>query len=219
MSNERSADRSGLLKCAVFMALFLVTLIISKFVEVNAYKLTRYVVLFIIGVILFKDDFLKGFKDWKAHPLKNSIWLVAGFISLYIGQIIGSIPESIFFPDYSNINTDSVVDAIRILSPLIYFPIMGIFGPVVEEIIFRLILVDKLRGKIPGVILVIMSGLLFTIYHMHAISVPEFLSCLPHGLTGAVYAIVVLKGKNITTDCGIHILFNTLCLITYSISI
>ncbi|MBO7452616.1 MAG: CPBP family intramembrane metalloprotease [Clostridiales bacterium] len=219
MSKERSADRSGVLKCAIFMALFLVTLIISRLLDVNAFKLPRYVVLFIIGVILFKDDFLKGLKDWKAHPLKNSIWLVCGFLSIYIAQIIGAIPESIFYPDYGGMNTDSVIDAMRVLSPLIYIPIMGICGPILEEIIFRLILVDKLRGKIPGVILVIMSGLLFTIYHMHAVSAPEFLSCLPHGMTGAVYAIVMLKNKNITTTCGMHILFNTLCLITYSISL
>lgn len=216
MSNEKTAGRSGLLKCAIFGILFIAFYVIVKFVKSDVIKMGRYVVLFIVGVVLFRDVFAKGFKDIKEHPLKNLIWLLAGFIGQYIGQIIGSIPESIFYPDYMNTNTTHVMDAIKVMSPLIYIPIMGILGPIVEELFFRELLVDKLRGKLPGAILVILSGLLFTVYHMHGISLPEFLSCLPQGMGGVVFAIVVLYGKNFVTNCSIHILFNTCALALYA---
>ena len=216
MSNEKTAGRSGLLKCAIFGILFAAFYVMVHNTKWNVLKMGGYTVMFIVGVVLFRDVFAKGFKDIKEHPLKNLIWLLAGFIGQYIGQIIGSIPESILYPDYMNPNTTNVMDAIQVVSPLIYIPVLGILGPVVEELFFRELLVDKLRGKLPGAILVILSGLLFTVYHMHGISLPEFLSCLPHGMGGVVFAIVVLYGKNFVTDCSIHILFNMCALALYA---
>jgi membrane protease YdiL (CAAX protease family) len=40
------------------------------------------------------------------------------------------------------------MNAMKVLSPFLYISIMGIIGPIAEEIMFRLIFVDKLRNRI-----------------------------------------------------------------------
>ena len=55
------------------------------------------------------------------------------------------------------------------------------------------------------------------IYHMHALSLPEFVSCLPHGASGAVFAFIMAKRKNIVTNCAVHVIFNMMCLLVYSL--
>ena len=93
---------------------------------------------------------------------------------------------------------------------------MGIIGPIAEEIMFRLILVDKLRNRIPWVIPVIISGVLFGAYHMHVLNVPEFVSCFSHVMSGVVLAIIMVRKRNVIITSGIHIIFNLYALLTYA---
>ncbi|MBO4450593.1 MAG: CPBP family intramembrane metalloprotease [Clostridiales bacterium] len=216
MSYERTAKRSALLKCAIYTALFLIGYVIGKLTDSDVIKISKYVILAAAGIVLFRDVFSQGLKDWKEKPVKNVIWVLLGFVAMFIAQIIFSIPGSIIFPEYYGMNTDSVENAMRVLSPLIYVPVMGILGPVAEEIMFRLVLVEKPKSKVPAAIPVILSGLLFCVYHMHALTLPEFLSCLPHCGCGIVLSIVVLKSRNFTAACLIHVLFNLLCLLVYT---
>ena len=80
--------------------------------------------------------------------------------------------------------------------------IMGIIGPIAEEIMFRLILVDKLRNRIPWVIPVIISGVLFGAYHMHVLNVSEFVSCLSHVMSGVVLAIIMVIDDHMSSRIG-----------------
>ena len=217
MSDSNAAKRSVMLKCAIFAALFIAAYIASKFIDSHAFKLSRYVVLAIAGIVLFHDVYAEGLKDWKSYPLKNALWVLGGILGITVAQVIGAIPQGIFYPDYSDINSDNVANAMQVLSPLIYIPVMGILGPIAEEVFFRLLVVHKLRSKIPVAVCIILSALLFTCYHMHAVSLPEFVSCLPHGASGAVFAFVMAKRKNLVTNCAVHVVFNLMCLLVYSL--
>ena len=53
MIQERTAEHSGLLKCAIFTALFITRYIISKFTDSYVIKLSGYVILAVVGIILF----------------------------------------------------------------------------------------------------------------------------------------------------------------------
>lgn len=216
MIKERTAKHSGLLKCAIFTALFVARYIISKLTDSYVIKLSGYVILAVVGIILFREDFLTGLKDFKEKPFKNTIWIFVGLIANYIAQMLGAIPENIFYPDYSNANTVGVMNAMKVLSPFLYISIMGIIGPIAEEIMFRLILVDKLRNRIPWVIPVIISGVLFGAYHMHVVNVPEFVSCFSHVMSGVVLAIIMVRKRNVIITSGIHIIFNLYALLTYA---
>ena len=85
---------------------------------------------------------------------------------------------------------------------------VGIMGPIVEETVFRSILMRKQGDFIPKAVVVFVSSVLFGMIHLHAFTVPEMLSILPHICFGIAMAILYLKTKNITLVYALHILNN-----------
>ena len=70
--------------------------------------------------------------------------------------------------------------------------------------------------RIPWVIPVIISGVLFGAYHMHVLNVLEFVSCFSHVMSGVVLAIIMVRKRNVIITSGIHIIFNLYALLTYA---
>ncbi len=89
--------------------------------------------------------------------------------------------------------------------------VFGIAGPLVEEIIFRFILLNYFgrNNMYKGIIV---SALLFGILHLEELSIIVF---LPYFLAGLFLGYVYNKEKNFIVSFGIHSIYNLLCLILF----
>ena len=173
-------------------------------------QLFSYCVFGVTGIILFKDLLKRGIREWKEHPMKNVLWIAGGYIAGKLLDIILYIPGMILFPDHYSINQNNVEILLQYMPAAFALIVIGVFGPCTEETIFRWILVEKGREKLPVVLCVIVSSLLFMFLHVHEASLPEIVSCLPIFGSALVYSISMLKTKNPTIPVILHMLNNSI---------
>lgn len=171
-------------------------------------KLIAYCILGICGIRLFRERFKEGILQWKTHPVKNCIWFIAMFIGDIILSNLAMLPLALLYPDYESVNQINLETASDIAPAFIMLLSLGILGPVTEEMIFRFTLVDRAKSKFPAALCVCGSSLLFMLIHVHAMTIPDFLSNLPMLVSGILFAICMLKTKNPTLPVLIHILNN-----------
>ena len=178
-----------------------------------AVQLIGYCVFGIAGIILFKDLFRTGLREWKAHPLKN-LGLLAGFYLLM--QALDLLTASFAFVfGYESINQNNVETAATLFPAAVTFLSLAILGPVTEETVFRFIMVGRAKEKIPAAVCVIVSACCFGAMHMHALTVSELVACLPQFATGLLLAILLLKCKNPTIPALMHIMNNSIAIVPF----
>lgn len=167
----------------------------------------NYIVLGTVGMIVFCNMIKEGVNQWRAHTVKNSLWLMGVFVADIILSNLSALPLIMFYPNYVSVNDNSVVEAATILPIPVLFLAFGILGPVTEEFIFRIIPIKKGK-RIPVLIRVIAASLLFMILHMHELTLQELLYNLGMFVTGITYSVAFIKTKNATIPLLIHLLNN-----------
>ena len=105
-------------------------------------------------------------------------------------------------------NEGNIQAAAQAVTPVVFVIATAILGPIVEETVFRLILVLKGGSIVPKALAVAISSIAFGMIHMHAFTLPEMLYVLPHIGGGVLWSVLLLKQKNITQLYVIHILTN-----------
>lgn len=213
------------LKCLIFIVVYSMILLVPR---IDAIKHTNislciiislYTLLGILSFIVFKDLYKEGLEEWKKSVTKTMIIILVMYILKIILTIIASIPLGIFFPEYESVNSNNIAEIIKILPAPIILIALGVLGPIVEEMVFRGILVGKLKKYIPSTVCVIVSSMLFMFIHVHVFTFQELLYCLPYFVTGLLYSILYLKTKNITLSMILHITNNFFPLLLMIISI
>ena len=197
-------------KYVVFLVCYIVLiLILPGFLHIPNYQAAMYIVLGIAGLIISKNELKESGTSWKAHPIRNILLLVGCFILMQIIDNIAILPYALIYPDQGGtMNENNIQTALGAVNPLVFILGTGVLGPITEETVFRNILTTKLGRFIPAAVAVIVSSLLFGFIHMHALTVPELLSVLPHIFTGILWSILIIKTKNISLVYALHILNN-----------
>ncbi len=113
-------------------------------------------------LLLFRCDLKQWMPFRKVHiltALQGALMMVVLMPAMYFLNMLSQLFER-------NVVTD-MLTGVDQTSPLMLFLIVGILGPVVEEVVFRGILLSGYRrtGRILGAIL--WTGLLFGLYHMN----------------------------------------------------
>ena len=122
-----------------------------------------------------------------------SLMYVSNFIGLFLTTVIGVIKGgSVGNP---------IVGVASSMSPLMSFFIMVICAPVMEELIFRKLLVDRAVRYGQGVA-VLLSGLMFGLFHGN---LNQFVYAA--GL-GAFLAFLYVKTGNLKITIGLHMIIN-----------
>jgi membrane protease YdiL (CAAX protease family) len=175
---------------------------------------TSYITLGICGLTLFRKEFSKGLMCYKSNFLRNFLWLAGALILEKILANLASIPAALLnLEDFLGGNTEGIAAACRVLPfPLILLSI-GVLGPIVEEIIFRVILVEKLSHKWNSILCITISSIAFMLIHLKTFSLTGLVCVLPQLTTGIVYGVTYHKTKNITLTVIIHVLNNSLALL------
>ena len=213
------------LKCILYIFIYsFIKILLRINVIKNIYisfgiNIFSFIILGIISFIFFKDWYKDGINNWKKCVSKTLLLVLFMFFIKLILTTIASIPLSIFYPEYESINSNNIDFIIKIFPIPISLISIGILGPIVEETIFRGILVGKLKEYIPCTICVIISSVLFMFIHVHALTTQELLYCLSYFVTGILYSVLFLKTKNITVTMMLHIINNLFPLIMMIISL
>ena len=210
MSDKVTALKGGKLKYVIFLAIYaLFILILPKIVHVQFLQIIMYILLGIAGLIISKEDLKKAGAMWKAHPVKNVLIIVGMLILTVIIDNLFIIPYGLLYAEQaSSINESNIAAASQAINPVLMIIACGIMGPIVEETVFRHILVTKAGNIFPKALIVILSSAAFAMIHMHAFTLMELLSVLPHFGTAILWSVLLLKQKNITSVYALHIINN-----------
>lgn len=171
---------------------------------------SAYGLLGISGIFLFRHTFFAGFQNWKTAPLKNILWLLGAYVGSMLLWQIASAPAYMMGAETAQ-NDVRVLLAVQMLGLPLSILIIGLAGPVVEEVIYRAFLIEK--RKLPLWACVILSSILFALVHLHGFSLVDFTGVLPHFSIGVVYGIVYALTRNITLPLVTHVMTNMMAVI------
>ncbi len=93
--------------------------------------------------------------------------------------------------------------------PIIIVVVLGIVGPIVEEMFFRQLLIGLIKRFAPTWVAVVVSSVLFGALHMHSFALSEVLSVIPHAFFGLSCGLLYVKtDRNLLYPASIHCLNN-----------
>ena len=188
----------------------------------NYLKYLVYVVLALYGSFLFKDELIQQWNEIRKTKrkfffcvLKGGLFfilmtLVFEFVSEMLKQFFGLVGQSL---NQSNIQSTFQEQ------PLLLAVFACIIGPLVEELLFRQLLLHYLQKRLPGLLSIILVGLVFALTHMHSLALSEWVSAVDYLGGGLAFSIIYVKEKeNIYYPLVVHMLGNSLSFIILVIS-
>lgn len=166
-----------------------------------------FIFLFSIFVII-KTELLN-----KIFTKINSFLILKGIELFIITSIFNYI--IVFLIKY-NMNSSNFIKNILIYEKNIYFKILffmilGVFIPILEEIVFRYLLIEGLLKKNSNISIIIYSSLIFALIHL------QINNLLIYFIYSAFYAAYYLKYRSIYPTLICHVLNNITVLFSFII--
>lgn len=156
----------------------------------------------IVGIILFKNEIIESFAYFK----EKTILKIASIPMVVLLMII--IENSImhFLATGQPENQEQLLEAGAEVPLIFTLLVFGILGPILEEIVFRHILINRFSHYIGTAIASIISILIFTFLHTNQLS--DYAIYLP----GAVILTIayLLSKRSLAYVMAIHVLNNCL---------
>lgn len=207
---QKTVRKGGVLKYALFLAVYAVTiLILPRILHSAVFQAVMYIILGAAALAISIPELKEAGRSWKEHPVKNMLWILGAFVLTQVIDNLLIIPYGLLYADQAEtMNEGNIANAAQQVTPAVFVIALGVLGPIVEETVFRLILTYKGSTIFPKILAVTISSLVFGMIHMHAFTLPELLSVLPHIGGGVLWSVLLLKQKNITQLYVIHILTN-----------
>ena len=168
-----------------------------------------YIVLAAVGIYALRKDFADWFRWVRKHIGKSVLYLILCYVVFMAGDFCASLASEGLFRLF-HLNSSSLINDINIQSTLSVLPapvillVLGILGPMVEELIFRKCLFCWLQKHVPAGIAILLSAVCFAAVHMNAISAIECLNVLPHFVSGLVLGYFYYKTDNLMFPIAVH---------------
>ena len=137
----------------------------------------------------------------KIHQILCLLVICLG--TLYIFNMIGMVINYLIGSLIGNINLNPLSTMIGGTDLLPTILIVGIASPIVEELVFRKVLLERLRNY-GDVIAILVSGLCFGFYHGN---ISQFLYA---SALGFIFAYVAIRTEDIRYTIVLHILVNVI---------
>ena len=136
-------------------------------------------------------------------------WAIGGvFLALFSQSIAGSIEQFLGIPTGSE-NTQNILGLIEAVPAVMLAS--SVFGPILEEIVFRKIVFGTLHKRLNFFLSALISSLIFAVAHM------EFIHILLYTAMGFTFAYLYVKTKRILVPIFAHVTMNTLVVLIQSI--
>jgi len=172
--------------------------------------------LFILYIIVFRKTLWNCIKDFKDNYKKYfKIIAICTFITFVLIVAAAIILDSCGIG--KSANQEGIDNALENYGIFMALPAC-LFGPPVEEIIHRGIVLGALKGeksgKVRTVIAIIVGAVLFGMIHcIYNLSVTDILSVIPQMLMGLMFGIAYVLSDNIFCPIAIHMVINIIATI------
>ena len=181
----------------------------KNFYIVNFSYLLIELIILIVFLLIFREIIIPDYTDFKKNRHKYikkylKYWLIGLLVMVASNFIINSF---ISMP----INEAGNREILKSL-PIYSLISMIISGPIVEELMTRVILKDAFKHHI---IYILLSGLIFGGLHMLSIGndLLQLLYIIPYGALGCAFAKIYADSNNIWVSIFYHSLHNFICII------
>ena len=167
-----------------------------------------YLVTFLSVIIVYRKKLIEDFKLLKNNYKAYFYYLVKKYILIFIPALFINFIIISFITKTINVNQTTINN----LSKLIAFPLVVIYAPIVEELIFRESLRKIIHNK---VLFIIVSAIIFGLLHtVHEQGLVNTLVCaIPYMVIGGGLAYTYTNTNNITNTIALHFTQNALIMI------
>ena len=181
-----------------------------------------YVVLALYGSFLCKDRLIQQWKEIRKTKRKFFFGVLKGWLFLFLMTILFELLSSILRQflglDGQSLNQSNLQSTFQV-QPLLIAVLACIIGPLMEELLFRQILLRYLRKSLPTWLSIFIVGLAFALTHMHSLDLSEWVGVVGYLGSGLAFSIIYVKEKeNIYYPLLVHILGNSLSFIILALS-
>ena len=188
----------------------------------NYLKYLVYVVLALYGSFLFKDKLIQQWNEIRKTKRKFFFGVLTGWLFLIlmtvVFEFVSEMLRQFLGLDGQGLNQSNIQSTFQ-EQPLLIAVFACVIGPLVEELFFRQILLHYLQKRLPGLLSIILVGLVFALTHMHSLALSEWVSAVDYLGGGLAFSIIYVKEKeNIYYPLVVHMLGNSLSLIILVIS-
>ena len=188
----------------------------------NYLKYLVYVVLALYGSFLCKDRLIQQWKEIRKTKRKFFFGVLKGCLFLILMTVVfGSISEMLrqfLGLDGQSLNQSNIQSTFQ-EQPLLIAVFACIIGPLMEELLFRQILLRYLRKSLPTWLSIFIVGLAFALIHMHSLSLSEWVGAVGYLGGGLAFSIIYVKEKeNIYYPLVVHMIMNSLSYISLALS-
>lgn len=182
-----------------------------------------YVVLALYGSFLFKDRLIQQWKEIRKTKRKFFFGVLTGWLFLIlmtvVFEFVSEMLKQFVGLDGQGLNQSNIQSTFQ-EQPLLIAVFACVIGPLVEELFFRQVLLHYLQERLPGLLSIILVGLVFALIHMHSLALSEWIGAVGYLGGGLAFSIIYVKEKeNIYYPLLVHMLSNSLSLIILAISI
>ncbi len=166
----------------------------------------------IVLILIFKNEIKKGIKDLKENFNNRAILSLNCWILGCLLMTISSVVISLILKQDISTNEALVRQSIK-TAPLYMLFTCSIVAPIFEELVFRRSLYGLIKFKW---LFILISGLGFGLLHvLGSYNNPlDFLYIIPYGSMGCAFAYLLTKTNNIVLPIIIHMLHNTVLVIS-----
>lgn len=182
-----------------------------------------YVVLALYGSFLFKDRLIQQWKEIRKTKRKFFFGVLTGWLFLIlmtvVFEFVSEMLKQFVGLDGQGLNQSNIQSTFQ-EQPLLIAVFACVIGPLVEELFFRQVLLHYLQERLPGLLSIILVGLVFALTNMHSLALSEWIGAVGYLGGGLAFSIIYVKEKeNIYYPLLVHMLSNSLSLIILAISI
>ncbi|QPQ29089.1 CPBP family intramembrane glutamic endopeptidase [Lysinibacillus sp. JNUCC 51] len=167
------------------------------------YIALSFAIALILSLILTSRD--KAFWDiyqGKKETIPLSImWGIIGFFLVFFGQMIGAAIEMAIFGIQGGSQNTADIVSIAKGAPIAILAIV-VFGPILEEFVFRRVIFGSLVQTTNFWIAGIVSAIFFALIHF------DFSHILLYTICGLIFAFLYHKTKRIWTSIIAHVMLN-----------
>ena len=179
-----------------------------------------YIFLALVGVYVYRSELKEGL-IWIANNWWRAIQItigagIASYLLALLFSLLVTLLTSLLGVSEELMNDIGISHALTVASPVLIIVVLGIIGPLVEELFYRQFLLATVGQKLPVHYRILFSSLSFALVHTQQFSLSEWIGVLPHFAVGLVYALLFQKTKgNAWFGIFLHILNNSSIFLLY----
>ncbi|CAM4012393.1 CPBP family intramembrane glutamic endopeptidase [Alkalicoccus chagannorensis] len=156
----------------------------------------------VISLLAWKAGSVPALREGRADIPTTILWSVIGIFLAFAAQYAAALIETFAFGiEPGSENTEMIVD-MAMAAPFTIV-VVSVLGPVVEEIVFRMVIFGALFKRFGFWIAALSSGFIFAIIHF------DFEHLLVYLAMGVVFAWLYVKTKRIIVPIIAHVGINS----------